>query len=87
MILTTKYVVDEESFCTTARLTITQVILAVSTNSYLNEEIFVEQSPRFDLVDSESKALRLRKTLYGLMREINVWHKQLMEQGDVCQSN
>ncbi|CAM8959771.1 unnamed protein product [Rhodiola kirilowii] len=46
-------------------------------NGELAEEVYVSQSPGFELKQDEHKVLKLTKVLYGLYRAPRAWNAKL----------
>ena len=48
-------------------------------NGYLQEEIYVEQSKRFQVKGQEEKVYLLKKALYGLKQAPRAWYNKINE--------
>ena len=46
-------------------------------NSFLNEEVFVEQPPRFENFNFPNHVFKLKKALYGLKQAPRAWYERL----------
>ena len=44
-------------------------------NGILEEEIYVQQPPRYEVGGKEDKVYRLKKELYGLKQAPRAWHR------------
>jgi hypothetical protein len=43
-------------------------------NSYLEEEVYVDQPPGYEILGQEDKVYKLKKTLYGLKQAPRAWY-------------
>ena len=46
-------------------------------NSFINEEVYVEQPPDFQSFNFPNHVFKLKKTLYGLKQTPRVWYERL----------
>ena len=46
-------------------------------NGPLDEEVYIQQPPVYEVIGSEDKVFRLRKTLYGLKQVPRAWNKRI----------
>ena len=83
----------EETFAPVARLEAMRMLFAfachkififyqmdmksVFLNGFINEEVFVEQPPRFESFNFLNHVFKLKKTLYGLKQALRAWYKRV----------
>ena len=46
-------------------------------NGFINEEVYVEQPPRFESFNFLDYVFKLKKTLYGLKQALRAWYERL----------
>ena len=46
-------------------------------NDFINEEVYVEQSPNFQSFNFPTHVFKLKKTLYSLKQTPRAWHERL----------
>ena len=46
-------------------------------NGFINEEVYVEQPPRFQSFNFPNHVFKLKKALYGLKQAPRAWHERL----------
>ena len=46
-------------------------------NGYLDEEVYVQQSPRYEIRGHEDKVYKLKKALYGLKQAPRAWYSRI----------
>ncbi|MCY6524956.1 reverse transcriptase domain-containing protein, partial [Actinobacillus pleuropneumoniae] len=59
-------------------------------NGILEEEIYVQQPPGYDVESNEEKVYRLKKALYGLKQAPRAWYSIInsyMIKNGLCRSN
>lgn len=82
-----------ETFAPVARLDTMRTILAIAAqnkspvyqmdvksaflNGYLEEEVYVEQPPGYEIVGQEDKVYKLKKALYGLKQAPRAWYSRI----------
>lgn len=82
-----------ETFAPVARLDTIRMILALAAqnkwyvsqmdvksaflNSYLEEEVYVDQPPGYEILGQEDKVYKLKKTLYGLKQAPRAWYNRI----------
>jgi hypothetical protein len=82
-----------ETFAPVARLDTVRTLLAIATqhkwqvyqmdvkssflNGFLEEEVYVDQPPRFEVQEHLAKVYRLKKALYGLKQAPGAWYNRI----------
>jgi hypothetical protein len=82
-----------ETFAPVARLDIVRTLLAMVTqhkwqvyqmdvksmflNGFLEEEVYVDQPPGFEVQEHPAKVYRLKKALYGLKQAPRAWYNRI----------
>ena len=82
-----------EMFAPVARMDTVRTVLAIAAqnkwpiyqmdiksaflNGYLEEEVYVEKPPGYEVPGQEHKFYRLRKELYGLKQDPRAWYSQI----------
>jgi hypothetical protein len=46
-------------------------------NSFLEEEVYIEQPMRYEIKGHKDKVLKLNKTLYGLKQSLRAWYSRI----------
>ena len=46
-------------------------------NGYLEEEVYVQQPPRYEIKGYEDKVYKLKKALYGLKQAPRAWYSRI----------
>ena len=46
-------------------------------NGFINEEVYVEQPPRFQSFNFPNRVFKLKKALYGLKQAPRAWYERL----------
>jgi hypothetical protein len=46
-------------------------------NGFLEEEVYVDQPPRFEVQEQPAKVYRLKKSLYGLKQAPRSWYNRI----------
>ena len=46
-------------------------------NGYLEEEVYVQQPPGYEINGHEHKVYRLKKALYGLKQALRAWYSRI----------
>jgi hypothetical protein len=54
-------------------------VKSVFLNSYINEEVYVEQPPGFEDDKKRNHVYKLKKALYGLKQAPRAWYKRLRD--------
>ena len=83
----------EESFAPVARLEVIRILLTYASskgfqlqqidvkstflNSYIKEDIYVEQPPGFECIDLPKHVYKLDKALYDLKQALRAWYDRL----------
>ena len=49
----------------------------ISLNGFINEEVYVEQPPRFESFNFPNHVFKLKKELYGLKQAPRAWYERL----------
>ena len=52
-------------------------VKSVFLNGFINEEVYVEQPPRFQSFNFPNHVFKLKKALYGLKQAPRAWYKRL----------
>jgi hypothetical protein len=82
-----------ETFSPVARLDTIRMVLAIAAqhnwkvyqmdvksaflNGYLEEEVYVQQPPRYEVKGKEYKFYRLKKALYGMKQAPRAWYSKI----------
>ena len=82
-----------ETFAPVARLDTIRMVLAIAAqnkwcvhqmdvksaflNGYLEEEVYVEQPPGYEILGQEDKVYKLKKALYGLKQAPRAWYSRI----------
>ena len=52
-------------------------VKTTSLNSVIEEEVYIEQPPRFETHDKRTHVCRLKKALYGLKQAARAWYGRI----------